>query len=1448
MRKQILSILLAVTMCTELLAGCATTGSTDTDIVFHPEESEAVPKSTTPMSTSEEIGEPAVIQTGSNGMVYGQVVNRMDGTGIPHARLTVYDSNGTPIEFKAPYVLNTKDVRGAAVVDEQTGQFIWDSTCDTYDYLVKEGEDSTVYVTDEIGNYYFQLPEPGTYYLQAEAEDFCKMESQIIEYYDKFYQNLDGVKQAFQAGVEQGFENGARMETLKGYREELRANTDKEKLETILKEAGASEEKLAGYMIEMEGSLQKAKEVMRKLDLMVGIDEKRTWKEFWEIIEAEPEKEKLIEVVYTVGPYPAIRFNEKYIDAWIGESKSNYVNYDTYWNEEGGKEAATKVAMEGARFLGEEAVENTVITAAGSSLPIIGTGMAAVGAWVKTGAKLVLKVTVKGYKFAKRAGLAEDVATRIAMRQRQIQKAVVDSTISKEKQIEILQKERDEMLNLAKGESPEGGAYLGHMALRYDILIEMKKRGIDVEIEICDVEKTQEAVEASRSLFLPAGNTYATQVKIPGMQVMEAAGITGEITKKNYAEAIVQFQEAAASQDMEALDKLVTTWGTKMAQQIRRGNQNEEVKALHESFYSTLVTVKKAFQPAKKGLQINKSIQVEAVETAIGQGDTLEALFDVKEAKELADGIYASSNVERSIQWMEGALAAMANGDMAKAKELFTASQNAASKGSQILSQSTENFAELQSALAALRNRAQYFQRNLNSSSMMREIGDKLTNTQNEINHARRLIYEEYSVALPMDYDTFLSNMRTAMQASHSTSRGNILEKTGKILARLEDYPELAGKGKEVLSAVENQHSYTLLWKLTERLKNDIGASRRNLNKIGYEPISPAGQAFDATGLEGVPLIRLPNGMDATFRRQEGRIYSLMENVNVTTRAISNPRLIDDLNYEQHRISNLVSAANTVSTKLTTYMNSNVSGIFIPSIGDIAKLTPKEALQKAGELDEAATKLMKQAATLRGFTRLALEKAQKQPAEALIDWGENIKGLTEQQIRERADELAEAFRKTMNKKLKEAYKTALDIRESQWECFAPVVKTYLDEAGEEAAKLLDEFEALGKSMEMSPMAKVIGTGGLVTYLAVFLNNRCEAIEADIPDPNNIVAAAENTLSIWRTMQEAELSLCCKKNVTPMQPITCFSGTILLSDGKTPVGDMQIKTRLLGENEEIIASYSQKLLLDKGDFLLTFEKEKEMRATRKIEMIVSKEGYETEIITIEKDIQQRKTISLGDILLMKKCITVSGRVVDQQGKALKGIRVYLYGNAPGSVLFVETGEKGEFCFERSIGYYELWVEDEWYEPADHEDACFDGRTMEEDTDLGDVVMKAKPILYPYTSPDIPQTTPSPKATATPTVIPSPKATATPAVTPSPKATATPTVIPSPKATVTPMATPNPKITPTPTSTLSPTPTVMSTPKPTPTVTPTPKITPSPTSAATPVVKPTVILTAGFTEGI
>jgi len=1424
MRKQIIAMLLVVAMCTELLAGCVTSMVAETstktkiaqaDKALLSEESEEDSESVTSANVGQgEDNALTVIQTGSNGMVCGQVINRVDGTGVAHARLTVYDSNGEQVAV-TPY---KRDV--STVLQSE------DPDYDMYDYLHKSGDAATVYVTDAFGYYYFQLPKPGTYSLKAEAEDYCEMKPQMIEYYDKFNFTLDEVKKAFQKGVEQGFENGARLETLRGYRKELKSLADKESLEEALQETRAGTEDLPEHMLELEPSFQKAEEVMEKLNLMTGIDEgetegaateenrkNRTWAAFWEKIEKRIEKETPIESTYiagnAAGPYLAVNYNANYIDALTREYINNYVNFGEYWNEEGGKEASMKVAKEGAKFMGEEAVENTVITAAGSSIPIIGTGAAFVGAWVKTGAKLVVKISVKGYKLAKGAGLAEDVATQVAKRQRHLQEIAANANVTKEEKIAAFQKAKDEALQAAKKADAKAGAYLGHTALRYQASIDLLRRGIDVELDIRDVEKMQEAAEAAGGLFLPAGNTFAAKVKIPGIKVMEAAGMTHERSKNSYVAMVNQFQNAVAENNLDSLEELAKTCSFRVLN-LKAADPGGEVTALYNSFYQTMKTVKNILRSAPDRT-LNNSILIEVMTGIRKEEIPEEALFDVGEAKDAADTLFASVQAENSIQYMEEALTAMANGDMAKAEELFGASRSAANHGFKRLSEETEGSSALKEALSVLRKRADNFRKNINSPSMMGEMGAKLMAAQAEVNHARMLLYPEYAdqVILPMDYTTFLNDMRKAMQIWNNQSRANVLTEAGKALSGLDGYPELAGKGEELLDAVETQHIGTLLWTSLDTLVDDIETARRNLGKAAYEPIPPAGKSFAAKELENVGLYNPMTHHIETVHSRWDNLYAMLSNVNTTARSISNPYVwVYEPNYRDFPGSNLKAVAQNAIAKLKLHLNDSIPQDLIPTTAEMTRLTPEEALQKATKLDEAATEFMAYyIGTVKNFTRMALEKARKEPAEALKEWGESMEGLTKQQIRERAAELAEGLRKEANEAMKAAYKKALDLRDAQQKCLTLVVKHSLDEAGEAAFKLLDEFEDLGKSIETKQMAahlaKVVGTGGVVTYLAVFLNNRCEAMEADIPRVDMIENAAYDTLHIWHQMQAQEESLRYVINQTFLQPITRLSGRVLLSytNTATPVGDVKIEAKLLGEQGELIAATETKPL-PYGGFVMDFAKEEEVRSVRKIEVTVSKEGYEAKQIILEHNTQGE--ILLGDILLMRKSIIVSGRVIDEQGTPLQGISVHLYGNAPGSLLTMETDGEGRFDFERSIGYYELWVEDEQYEPQNPHAKCFDGRVMEKDTDLGDVIMKVRLWV-----------TPTPQATITPEATPSPQVTPTPRVTVAPSLKPIPTPTSSPRPMMQPIISPIPSMTPTTT------PTVFSTVTPTviPTVTPT-----------------------------
>jgi len=251
---------------------------------------------------------------------------------------------------------------------------------DLYEDLSLDGNATTIYVTDTFGYYFFQLPKPGTYTMQAEAEDYCEMTPQMITYYDKFAMTLEDVKKAFQEGVEKGFENEARLDALRGYRKELTSLADKAGLETALREAGVEEAELPTHIAQMEPSYQKAEKVMEKLNLMTGIDEgetegaaadenkkKRTWTAFWEKIEKKIDKETFVHYhpqsgAWVTGAAP-ITYNSEILQYFLGIYRDEAENYpetaDRVWNEEGGKEIAKKAGMEIAKWYAEEQLLRT---------------------------------------------------------------------------------------------------------------------------------------------------------------------------------------------------------------------------------------------------------------------------------------------------------------------------------------------------------------------------------------------------------------------------------------------------------------------------------------------------------------------------------------------------------------------------------------------------------------------------------------------------------------------------------------------------------------------------------------------------------------------------------------------------------------------------------------------------------------------------------------------------------------------------------------------------------------------------------------------------------------------------------------------------------------------------------------------------------------------------------
>jgi len=312
MRKRIIAMLLAVTMCTELLAGCG--AATVTGTVIGVEENESpegqnavlgtslsvkeeetkVTQKTDSMSeagilkmSSESKGmeegidliqdlEETVFYADEEGTVRGTIITTKTQAGLKDARLTVRDQKGNvvgvqPCKLKQEYITDAS-THSEYVAPSAGGLY---SPPDVEVRLEAEevGEITTAYKTDEKGSFVFRLPAPGSYTMTVEADNwephnYFKNETVYTLQYYRFSE--EEFKDAVWTGIQKGLGKLASKEEMTEWLELLNEKNEEE-WRGILASMGMSEEKIAA-------ALEEIKRERERLSLVLTLDEEKFWK------------------------------------------------------------------------------------------------------------------------------------------------------------------------------------------------------------------------------------------------------------------------------------------------------------------------------------------------------------------------------------------------------------------------------------------------------------------------------------------------------------------------------------------------------------------------------------------------------------------------------------------------------------------------------------------------------------------------------------------------------------------------------------------------------------------------------------------------------------------------------------------------------------------------------------------------------------------------------------------------------------------------------------------------------------------------------------------------------------------------------------------------------------------------------------------------------------------
>jgi len=428
MKKRIIAMLLAVTMCIELLAGCGTATVTSTIVGVEENKSSegqndaletslSVSEKTSSLDGAKEseegqganeeskaitavgITDDEILYAGTDGVVRGQVIMADGARGIEGAILTVKDAKGKVVSVQPCKIVTKEEEIEVPVADNYTVPVFaggWASSypddvyyvtrTESYDVAEDAGSKTSALKTGENGEFLFRLPKEGEYTISVEAEKFYDSGTYTVRWYTTGVSEED-FKNAVWEGIQEGLGKMASAAQMEEWFAFLNEKDEAQWLATFA-EAGVSEE-------ESETLLRKMETEKIRLSLIQNM----TQEKFWRLAEGiSLEQPRIKENHYELDSFFVY-------DKAIGSTLRNFIddavtrraileNYDLldYYRSDEGKE-------EGRALLKNITFEmGTEVAAAGVGLIAKPT--------LQVASKTIL---LRGSALAKAVGLADEV-------------------------------------------------------------------------------------------------------------------------------------------------------------------------------------------------------------------------------------------------------------------------------------------------------------------------------------------------------------------------------------------------------------------------------------------------------------------------------------------------------------------------------------------------------------------------------------------------------------------------------------------------------------------------------------------------------------------------------------------------------------------------------------------------------------------------------------------------------------------------------------------------------------------------------------------------------------------------------------------------------------------------------------------------------------------------------
>jgi len=1502
MQKKMMAMMLAVSICVNLLAGCGTTSiaaaMASTGESEKP-ESQDVEQTDADLPVSgkegpEELGIEKNVLLTADGVIWGRAVsqNKYGTYVVKNAMVTIKDQNGNQVSVQPCKRVSEEKEYVDEVADNYTSPVFpggWASSYSNHTrYVTKTmtvnvakavGTKTSALKTDKNGEFLFRLPKEGEYTIQITDEKHSDSPIYTIRWLGATFTKED-FKDAIWEGIQKGLGVTASRAQMERWLELLTKKEPSEWLE-IFAEAGMDEGTSVELLRQMEGEANRLILVLR---LLLGKNKDFTEEEakenFFAIIEADGStiappliKESLYDAE-GLGLFERFRASVLAVGHFIDNADTReeiLKSYDLiqYINSEEGKEEAHDLVVDTSFEMGLEVAFTPFV---------MGAGLAARTGWHASGKTAV----VQSVRMAERINLPEKAITLVGQLIDGM-KSAVTSTRSVADKVAYLKQVEARWYKLEGAAKTEvQRVYYHHNALATRAMIKSLERG-----ERPTVAMLEEFVATNKDKifrgFSSSQSTVVITVPMPETEaVNELLGnIADERVRKKIQSSMTRMRERCEEAvgfmkgekppaDSGAWTQIDSKFETSFPYSA------DEYRKLDENFGEFIEPyLKQQRKMVLDAVSMSKECQW-PISLQIREGSVVEELIEKTTAETIGHAEYYLGQMENMLA--DFAKGKISDWDFLRSFDELMKNMRANDTG----------FGALNDEVLALCDEIYRTVDNLN----LDETGECIVNLDDLISKIRRT-----NMSLPMTYKpvAFGSISESSREKQIRAARyylnkvindGDACSVPGinqRLIALARQFDECVKSGKEIdftqLEKKLDDLCYSLQGLNTlNRMKTEIDETLKVFQMsmdelLAWKAAKGIPDSVDATpwrrvltvSWEGAyKLVRFGLGKNTDYFRNMFR-YMPDHLWVYSNSAIYRP-------YQVHKnvsLGVLKSQTNELLEQMAVLGKKNTSVLpaFDAKGKRIADAVTLENLQSTEITEKNWKKVMECACNkatslmsycegelvctineLKGVYRITDKEITEQTIRRYLD-DMQLRNASDEELRHMKAVL-EAIKKAQEVAVKPAREMAKELRMIQGRGMQKAVEKGVGIAHREIIERLQKAE---KAMEgiLSGLNPAAGTTLSATAVAALLwSNQAETtvneVKAGILNVDLIIAEVRNALKQWEENQLNYFPGICYD--IPLTRLWDIHGRVIDTDGNSVNGAKVIATG----THTVWLSKEEYAGAETVDGKYSIPVGENTWHNYSISLTVIAEGYAPKTIRIIKT----HSGWVPDIVLEKFDGSIRARVIDEKGDPIVGAQVVLESRGSGAILNLKNPAytlTTSTANKQEKGIYELKTERDGkilfseitegkYKIHIFAEGYQDYR-KEITVGVGEKKELGDIRLTPLKVSV--KVSASPDASTTLTVSQSPETTVTPTAIPSPKATPSPKAAATPKPTPSPKATTTPKVTPSSKATISPT----LTPK----VTPTPVVTPSPETiptsqptihpTATPTIEVTVTPTAG-----